>query len=260
MAFDVETTGLFPGIDRIIELAGVAFDGPAVIGSFQQLVDPEVPIPPEAARVNGITDEMVRGCPGIGSALPSFLDFLRTGTPVAHNAAFDVGFVTADLRRAGLAPPEGPVLDTRGLARRAFPARISYSLSNLVRDLRLEQPAHRALADAHACRALFLECVKHLGHELSLDQLVCLSGCPLDFRSHAPRQVDTLIALSDALRSGEDLRIEYRSSCGELTERTIRPLSFTMAGGAGAVVAWCQLRGEKRTFLLESIVRIQPVS
>lgn len=105
MAFDVETTGLFPGIDRIIELAGVAFDGPAVIGSFQQLVDPEVPIPPEAARVNGITDEMVRGCPGIGSALPSFLDFLRTGTPVAHNAAFDVGFVTADLRRAGLAPP-----------------------------------------------------------------------------------------------------------------------------------------------------------
>ena len=158
VAFDVETTGLIPGVDRILELAAVMFEGGRVLDCFQLLVDPRVCIPQAASRVNGITDQMVNGAPPIEEALPGFLGFLGKGTPVAHNATFDVGFITADARRTGQVPPAGPVLDTRGLARRAFPARASYSLQNLSRDLRLEQGTHRALADAHACRQLFLRC------------------------------------------------------------------------------------------------------
>ncbi|MGO9412429.1 MAG: exonuclease domain-containing protein [Spirochaetia bacterium] len=256
VAFDVETTGLIPGVDRILELAAVMFEGGRVLDCFQLLVDPRVCIPQAASRVNGITDQMVNGAPPIEEALPGFLGFLGKGTPVAHNATFDVGFITADARRTGQVPPAGPVLDTRGLARRAFPARASYSLQNLSRDLRLEQGTHRALADAHACRQLFLRCRQTIGEDASPSTLVSASGAPLDFICHAPRHAELAFRLAEAMRTGADIRIEYRSTAAKTTERDVRPLAFVIVGGSICFRAFCRLRGEERTFRLDAIVRL----
>ena len=238
-------------------MAAVVFDGPRVLDTWQELVNPEVPIPAEAARVNGITDRMVSGRPAIRDLLPSFLDFLRRGTPVAHNAIFDVGFLVAEIRRGGLASPDGPVLDTRGLAQRVFPGRSSYSLENLTRDLHLQTTEHRALADAHACRQLFLECTGRLRDGSVVAALVSAAGPLLDFKAHAPRQGANAVVIAEALRRGEDLEIEYRSTLGVHTTREIHPLSFTMVGGQAAVNAFCRLRDATRTFRLESILRIK---
>ena len=262
VAFDIETTGLLPGVDRIIELAGVAFQGDAVLSTFEQLVDPGIPIPCEASRVNGITDDMVKGMPAISETLPGFLAFLRRGTPVAHNAVFDVSFLWGDIEAAGIAPLEGPVLDTRGLARRAFPGRFSYSLGNLVRDMGLAvDSAHRARADAQACRLLFVLCVGLLGKETmpGVEELSRMSGAPLDFGQHAPRQARTAVALDQALRNGSTVEISYRSAGGERTERRIRPLSFVRVGGSVAVVAFCMMRNDRRTFLIDSILEVRAV-
>jgi len=227
-----------------------------VLECFQCLVDPGVPIPESASRVSGITDQMVRGAPSIDEILPDFLRFLGTGTPVAHNATFDVGFLTADIHRTGHIPPAGPVLDTRGLARRAFPGRVSYSLGNLTRDLKLNSGTHRALADAHACRELFRRCTSTLGEGASAAALFAASGPALDFICHTPRQVDLAIQLGQAMASGAQVRIEYRSSAAELTLRDIRPREFVVVGGSVAVKAFCALRGEERTFRLDSIARL----
>jgi predicted DNA-binding transcriptional regulator YafY len=148
------------------------------------------------------------------------------------------------------------VLDTRGLARHAFPGRFSYGLGNLARDLRLVTPgAHRALADAHACRQLFQACVERLAKdaELSIQDLIRLSGAPLDFCAHAPRQPQTARLLQQSLESGTMVDISYRSGDGALTSRTIKPLSFSLVGGNVAVVAFCTLRNSTRTFFLDSI-------
>ena len=222
------------------------------------LVDPGAPIPTSASRVNGITDRMVKGSPPIDLVLPEFLVFLGRGTPVAHNAVFDVGFLSADIGRTGRIPPAGPVLDTRGLARRAFPARSSYSLRDLAWDLRLEPGAHRALADAHACRQLFLRCREVLGEDASPSLLASASGSPLDFICHVPRLAGLAVRLDAAARAGVDVRIEYRSSRGEITVREILPLAFTVVGGAIGIRARCRLRGADRTFLLDSILRLEP--
>ena len=120
MAFDLETTGLVPGWTassswRLLHSRSTG------AGELSALVDPGIPIPPVASRVNGITDQMVKGAPPIEDALPAFLRFLGQGTPVAHNAAFDVGFLAAEIHSKGHIPPAGPVLDTRGLARRGVP-------------------------------------------------------------------------------------------------------------------------------------------
>jgi len=245
-----------PGVDRIIELAAVAFEGPVVLECFQQFIDPGLPIPEAASRVNGITDLMVKDAPPIADALPAFLRFLGQGTPVAHNATFDVGFLAADIHRTDGFPPAGPVLDTRGLARRAFPARASYSLKNLARDLQLEAGTHRALADAHACRELFLRCRETLGEHVSPSELAAASGPPLDFICHTPRCVETALRLGEALSGGLEVRIEYRSAGGETTVRDIRPLGFAVIGGSVSIRALCRLRGEERTFRLDSIVRL----
>jgi DNA polymerase III epsilon subunit family exonuclease len=259
-AFDIETTGLIPGVDRIVELGAVLFRGEDVLDTFSQLVDPGIPMPTDAFKVNGISDAMLQGMPTIGAALPSFLAFLSQGTPVAHNAVFDVGFLSADIITFGCAAPAGPVLDTRLLARSAFPGRYSYSLANLVRDLGLNVTgAHRALADAHACRLLCRSCVHVLEKERTrgVEELACLGGVPLDFTRHAPRVSRTAALLQRARTAGAAVEITYRSARGELTERAIQPLSFSCVGGAAAVTAFCALRNEKRTFLLDSIIEVR---
>jgi len=261
VAFDVETTGLVAGVDRVVELAAVAFQGDEVLDAFTRLVNPGVPMPTAASRVTGITDELLAEAPPPAAALPQFLCMLRRGTPVAHNAPFDVGFVSVEVEEAGLPAPEGPVLDTRGLARRAFPGRFSYGLANLVRDLNLETPgAHRALADAHACRQLFQACVRTLTKdaELSIPELARLSGAPLDFSGNAPRQPRTARLLQQALAGGAMVDICYRSGDGALTNRTIKPLSFSLVGGRVAVVAFCTLRNDTRTFFLDAITEARP--
>ncbi len=249
-AFDVETTGLIPGVDRIVELGAVLFQGENVLGTFDQLVNPGIPMPPEAQAINGISDSMLQGMPDIAAALPPFLALLSRGTPVAHNAVFDVGFLSTDILAVGIEAPEGPVLDTRSLARRAFPGRFSFSLANLVRDLGLDvKGAHRALSDAHACRLLYLECVK----AGNIETLTHSCAEPLNFTTHAPRVARTAAALKQAIVAGEEVEIAYRSARGEQTVRTIRPRAFSCMGGSVGVVAFCSLRNEKRTFLLDSI-------
>ena len=253
VAFDLETTGLIPGVDQILELAAVMFDGGRVLDCFQRLVDPGTPIPQAASRVNGITNLMVSGAPPVEEALPGFLRFLGRGTPVAHNATFDVGFIAAEASRSGEVPPAGPVLDTRGLARSAFPARSSYGLQNLARDLHFEKGTHRALADAHACRELFLRCRQTIGENASPLVLASASGAPLDFICHAPRHAELAVRLAEAMRSRVDVRIEYRSAAGETTERDVRPLAFVIVSGSICLRAFCHLRREERTFRLDAI-------
>ncbi len=263
VAFDTETTGLIAGVDRIVEVAAVVFRGGDVLARHEQLVDPGIPIPPQAQAVNNISDDMVRGKPTIEQALPGFLAVLAQGVPVAHNAVFDVGFLVPGIDRAGAAASDSPILDTRGLARAAFPGRQSYGLERLARELGLgaavpagpAAAAHRALADAHTCMALFRACARVLEERgrAALEDLVRLSGPPLDFAAHAPRQPVFAAALDDARRAGAAAEIEYLSAAGDRTVRQIEPLGFGTVGGAAVVRAFCRLRGEERTFRLDCI-------
>jgi DNA polymerase-3 subunit epsilon len=166
-AFDIETTGLDPDRDRIAELGALRFDRRGIIARYATLVNPGIPMPAGAGRVNGITDAMLAGQPCIGEALPDFLRFVKDTVIIAHNAPFDRGFVNAALERLyedGRAP--FPVLpnkaaDTLLLARRLFPGRGRYNLQDLAADLGIRaEAAHRALDDARLCMEIFLNCCK----------------------------------------------------------------------------------------------------
>ncbi len=98
IAFDLETTGTKPSTDSIVEVGAVLFDGDRALKGYGALVDPGVPIPPDASAVNGITDKMLQGKPKITEVLPEFAAFCGDLPLVAHNAPFDYKFLLEDVK------------------------------------------------------------------------------------------------------------------------------------------------------------------
>lgn len=182
IAFDLETTGTVPGVDRIVEIGAVRFVDGQVESVFATLIDPLRPIPPGASAVNGIRDEMVKGKPIIESILEPFTEFCGDDPLVAHNAPFDSQFLIADFKRFELPTPRGLILDTLPISRKVFPGLANYKLGTLVQHLKIPTTDfHRAEEDATYCGKLFMELVKRIsvnGQPPALDNLVALTGKP----------------------------------------------------------------------------------
>jgi len=150
---DIETTGWLHEQAEITEIGAVRLSGGQLTGEFSSLVRPAGPIPADISALTGITDDMVGRAPVPAAALRAFLAFAGDCILVAHNAPFDVGFLTAGCAAARIAWPRVAVLDTAVLARLLLSP-------DDVPDCRLgtlaeyfdakTAPCHRALPDAKA--------------------------------------------------------------------------------------------------------------
>src|SRR5437660_4304079 len=159
-ALDLETTGLDPGRDRVIEVGAVAFTPDGVTASMERLVDPGRSLPEPVLRLTGIKQEELRGAASEESALAELGDFLRGRQPVGHGARLDVDFLVA----AGHWDETTEILDTLDVARILMPAAASHSLPLLATELGFGQPRpHRALDDADATRQLLLRLREEAG-------------------------------------------------------------------------------------------------
>ncbi len=221
---DLETTGGSPRDCKITEVGAVKYRGGERLGSFQALVDPEVPIPPFIAHLTGISDHLVAGRPPIEEIMPAFLEFARGAVFVAHNAGFDFGFVNENLSRLDYAPIPGPPVCTAKLARRVvWPDVPNVRLQTLAKYFRTRvTPIHRALDDAEAC-AEVLHGLLDLGGRLGILTLGDLrEAVTARGRPHYGK-----IALADALPhapgvylfKGRDGRILYVGKSNDLRAR-----------------------------------------
>ena len=157
ISFDLETTGTLSHMDHIIEIGAVRFKEGQVDDTFQQLVSIDIPIPEQASKVNGITDDMLKGHPPIQEVLPKFADFCDSELMVAHNAPFDFQFLLRVIEEHQSSAPKGLVLDTCQLARKTFPGLANYKLATLCDYLKISANGfHRAESDALNCGHLFL--------------------------------------------------------------------------------------------------------
>ena len=149
---DLETTGGSPERDRITEIGAVKVRQGELLGELSTLVDPGVSVPRAITALTGISDASVSGRPPVSAVLPSFVEFARGCTLVAHNARFDVGFLNAALERLDYPRLDHPVVCTAQLARRLVGDETrNHKLSSLAVHFRSSTvPVHRALADARA--------------------------------------------------------------------------------------------------------------
>ncbi len=151
VAVDLETTGLNPFEDRIIEIGALKVRDDTVLEEWHSLVNPGLPIPPHVTRLTGIRDEDVAAAPSLRQVLPQLRRFVGNHPLIGHNISFDVAF----LRHAGLSL-DNPVADTYLLASTLLPGAPRYSLYALASMFDIStEGAHRALHDVRMTYRLY---------------------------------------------------------------------------------------------------------
>ncbi len=159
---DVETTGLSPARDRIIEIAVVrcAPDG-SVIDEWSTLVDPGRD--PGPTHIHGISAADLVGAPTFAEISAELQSRIAGSMVAAHNLSFDAGFLAAEFERAGHAVPDQPAVCTLQLARAVLENNGAYSLAACAATLGIEHPnAHRALPDTRVTAAVLAAMLRQL--------------------------------------------------------------------------------------------------
>lgn len=150
IALDVETTGLDPVRDRLLEIGAVRVQGGVICGVYETLVNAGVPVPRRIQELTGITDEMRKTGKKAAEAVRGFLEFCGELPVVGHNVSFDYGFLKQAAAEAGCAF-EAEALDTLKIARKVLPGLSSRTLSAMCAYYGIDQGnAHRALDDARS--------------------------------------------------------------------------------------------------------------
>ncbi len=253
VAFDIETTGLSDRHDRITEIGAVVFHGGTAGERFQTFVDPGMPIPPDIQRLTGITDRDVFGAPSEGEAIGAFLDFVGDRPLCAHNAEFDIGFITAGAERLGR-PFEPLYIDTLALSQALLPDMRKFKL-DMVAD-RLGLPAfnhHRASDDALVCGRLlekFIPMLREQGAErLGQVNELCLRLRRQSGRHPRTRHISLLVKNRKGLKNLYELI--SKSHLEHFRKQPIIPKSLLMAHREGLLVGSACEAGE----LFQAVVR-----
>ena len=155
--FDIETTGFSSTNDKIIEIGAIKMKKGQIIDKFSEFINPEIKIPMKIVELTGISDKMVSGAETIDKVLPRFLEFIKNTTVVAHNAKFDVGFITKKCEQLNLSLEDNfSFIDTLEWAKILVTDIKRYSLDALTKKFNIVlENHHRAIDDAQATAEVF---------------------------------------------------------------------------------------------------------
>jgi len=172
VALDIETTGLNPENDAILEIGALRFNGSQIVDEWVSLINPARPIPQAITQMTGIAHEMVVGAPYLEDVYADFLAFVGDSPVVGHNVSFDLSFLR---KSGGLLNNE--VIDTYEMASVLLPGAERYALGILAKILNLPAPAssrahgaHSALYDTRLTQRLFVRLFE-MAQALPLDLL-----------------------------------------------------------------------------------------
>ena len=224
VALDIETTGLDPDKDAIIEIGAVRFREHRVEAEWSTLVNPARHIPPFITQLTGITDQMVVQAPSIRDVLANLAEFVGNAPVLGHNVRFDLSF----LRKYGILR-NNTALDTYEMAAVLLPNAGRYNLGALAQALGVLYPAtHRALDDARATRGVFLRLYEEalaIATPL-LAEIIRLSEA-IEWAGYYP------LRLALRARSKEVVSAEFRAP--QLLRSAIRGTTRAVAGAIAAI-------------------------
>ncbi len=163
--FDIETTGLSAKDCKITEIGAVLYRGGKIIDTFESFVNPHEALTEQISKLTGITDDMLSGAPDIQEVLPKFLEFAKNSVFVAHNATFDISFISKACEDLGIAF-KPTYIDTVSVSRYANPDLKKHTLDSVGKYFGLgDFNHHRAYEDAHMLGLIFGKLVEKLDAE-----------------------------------------------------------------------------------------------
>ncbi len=260
VAIDLETTGISPLVDKIIEIAAVkvSADGVEV---FETLINPKIEIPPFTTDIHGITDAMVKDAPLICEVLPKFAQFIGDLPLVAHNAKFDLGFLVFDYHQQKLPLPKSHVVCSCLAARRALRQVENHKLSTLCHALKIPLVNHhRASDDAWASLSVLAKCLveqhKNTG-KINLGDALMFKV--KDFEKNKDMEIPAhLRILSKKIRDRQLIDIKYKGGTSRRGDyRPVRALSLLPMPGGNVLYAHCLLSDMMKSFSLKKITDVK---
>jgi len=257
--FDVETTGLSPLMDRIVELAAIKIT-PAGVQIMSSLANPQMPIPENVISIHGISDDDVKDAPLSEDVAKEFFTFIEKLPILAHNARFDVGFVLFGAFEYFKSIKNlhcNQIYCTCQYSRKAFPQFNSHRLAYLTQELNIDLKSHhRALDDTLAILKIMVEGLKKLPevvHRYSIADGIL--GKLSDYHPSNPIPIPKhLLGLQEKVRLQEIVEIKYSGGSHKGIFRPIRPISFLPTPRGNTLYAQCLLSDLYKSFSLKKIV------
>ena len=217
VVFDLETFGLNSHKNEIIEIGAIKLKGTRIIDTFSSFVNPNKIIPKKISELTHITQDMVDNAPTIEGVLPKFLEFTKDAVMVAHNSAFDMGFIRRDAKKYLGIDYKPAVIDTLQMARDLYPDLKGYNLDRLNKTFKLSlENHHRAIDDAQSTAKLFIMFLeKYL--ENGVVNVENMNGAfPLNIQKQATRNIvviaKNLTGLQNLYRLVSESHIDYYGS------------------------------------------------
>jgi predicted DnaQ family exonuclease/DinG family helicase len=178
LSLDLETTGLDFRLDSIIEIGMVRMAQGNIEDTFEQLVNPEIPVPSTITQITGIKTADLADQPLIEQLLPEILEFIDDQWLIAHNASFDFDFLNQAIRKMSPRFPQlkpDRIIDTLILSRLLLPWLPNHRLSTIAESLGIQpRTEHRALSDAETAAHIFLELINR-SCALQIEQIDIIS-------------------------------------------------------------------------------------
>ncbi len=163
VVIDIETTGLDPARDSIIELGAVRFRGDKSVSEFSTLINPGFEIDEYISDLTGISNDMLSSAPSLDQQLPAYLDYIGSDIIVGHNVNFDINFLYDFSEFYGLPPVSNDFVDTMRLSRNLFKEHKHHRLNDLKERFGIKSSqAHRALSDCIATNEAYQHMKAHM--------------------------------------------------------------------------------------------------
>ncbi len=258
VCLDLETTGLSPLVNRIVEIAGIKVT-PTGLEKFSSLVNPGIKMDSKNISIHHITNEMVKDAPPISEVLPRFMDFCGGLPFVAHNAQFDLGFIVYSLHALGMPFSDNGIYCTVKLSRLVFKELERFKLGILAEKLNIElKNAHRAEDDAFVCLKIFHQGLLRATKKDVEQSLIFHLN---DFQKFENFKLEGHLKLiQEKIDSQEIMRIRYLGGTRKNEFRPIRPISLLPLPQGNVLYAHCLESDLYKIYNLKKIVECRNAS
>lgn len=261
VAVDLETTGLSPLVDKIIEIAAVKITETGEVSSYHQLINPLIDIPEFTIQFHGLTNEDLKDSPTIKKPLKEFWDFVGRHPMIAHNSSFDLGYLIKASHDFQIEFPPLDIFDSCRYARATYknqpnsPA--NFKLSTLSQYVGFDLQHHVAIEDTYACLKIMAHVAKEIiDHKIAMEKSFVFRLSNFD-KNDCFNFSTRLKGLTEMVQSKVLVELDYRGGSVNGRIRPVRPIGLMPLPQGPVLFAECLLTGMNKSFLLKKIKSFQ---